>query len=554
MKEEVSSLRDYSFFFERYGEKYRWLVLMSVGLGTLATLMASTSVNVAIPTIMGAFGIGQDKAQWLSTGFLAASTVTMLMSSWCIKRFGIRATFFLSMIIFIFSSFLAALSNNIELLIFSRVMQGFASGFLLPLIMILISAVFPSNKQGLGMGVFGILAVMGPAVAPYVGGIVIDSFNWRTVFLIVLPMAIISVPLGLSLLPEHQIPKRKTPKYIKASSDPSSTDEKISNDNFDWLGITLLTISISVTLYALSNGQRQGWLSNSTLINITIGITTGIAFIWRQYHASSPLLDMRLFKSQLFCQGAIISFMYGAFMFSTMYTVPLFLQTIQNITPTNSGFALLPGGIVMMLVFPISGALSDRYPPHHIIAAGLLFFAFSTWIMINANNQTALIDFIFWIIIGRIGMALIMPPLNNVVVSDMPKELVNQAAGAVNFFRQLGGALGVNLISIILERQTYAHIDYITSTQHQGNSATMSFIANLQPELQQIGIESSQQNSVAVWILGKELYKQGLTHGFQDTFMVTTILTILTLIPTYIVYKTINKNKKFTKQAQEHHV
>lgn len=530
MLDKQPIVRNYQFYFDLHGEKYRWLVLMAVGLGTLANLMASTSVNVAIPTIMGAFGIGQDKAQWLSTGFLAASTVTMLMSSWSIKRFGIRVTFFTAMLIFIFSSFLAALSNNIEVLILSRVMQGCASGFLLPLIMILISAVFPANKQGLGMGVFGILAVMGPAVAPYVGGIVIDAFNWRAVFLIVLPMAIVSVPLGMALLPEHQ------------SQSLESDENTTENERFDWLGVFLLSISISITLFALSNGQKHGWLSNTTLLNLTLGISTAIAFIQRQYLTSSPLLDMRLFKNPLFCQGAIISFMYGAFMFSTMYTVPLFLQTIQNITPTNSGFALLPGGIVMMLVFPISGALSDRYPPHFIIAVGLLFFAYSTWLMVKADNQTALIDFIWWIIIGRIGMALIMPPLNNVVVYDIPKVLVNQAAGAVNFFRQLGGALGVNLISILLARQSSYHIDYFTSTQHQANSTTIEFIANLQPELQQVGIESSQQTSVAAWILGKELYKQGLTHSFQDTFMITTVITVFTLIPTYLVYKNI-KNK-----------
>jgi len=515
------TFQTYDSLFAQYGEKYRWLVMGGVGLGVFANLMASTSINVAIPAIMGTFGIGQDTAQWLSTGFLASATVGMLMAAWSIKRFGIRYTFLGAMLMFIASSLAGAISNSTELLIATRVFQGSASGFLLPLATVLISNVFPPNKQGMGMGIFGILAVMGPAMGPYLGGLVVDTFSWRAVFYLALPMAIISVPLGLELLPGHKLTEQ----------------ERKESANFDWLGLVLLSACISLTLVAISNGQREGWSSDATLIKLLLGTLSGITFVWHQYRVASPLLDMRLFQYKLFRQGALISFMYGAFLFSTMYTVPLFLQAVQDVSATSAGFAMLPGGLMMVVFFPISGALSDKYPPHYFIGIGLLLFAYSTLVMVDANKQTDLTTIIWWIVIGRIGMAFIMPPLNMVAIGHVPKELSHQASGAVNFFRQLGGAIGVNLISVYLERQSYFHLDYLTSTQHQGNSSSMEFVGKILPDIQQAGIEASQQTSIAAWVLGKELYRQGLTGGFQDSFGITAILTIIALIPTYFVGK-----------------
>jgi len=247
--------------FERYGERYRWIAIATIGLGTFAVLLMSTIVNVAIPEIMGAYGIGQSDAQWLSTGYLASSTVSMLMSSWCLNKIGIQNTFFWATLVFIGSSILGAASPNADILIFSRVIQGFSYGFFLPLSMYLMTRIFPPEQQGLGMGIFGILAVMGPAVGPYIGGITVDSLGWRAVFFIPLPLAILSLPMAVLFLP--------------------GADKSLKAGKLDWQGLIWLSIAIVHLLVGLSNGQKHGWNSDFVAFCLVITVISGLGFFTR---------------------------------------------------------------------------------------------------------------------------------------------------------------------------------------------------------------------------------------------------------------------------------
>jgi len=278
---------DIESLFERYGSRYRIFAVATIGFGAISTVLASTSVNVAIPKIMGVFGIGQDVAQWLSAGYLAAATVTMLITAWLTESFGVRNTFVGASVAFIASSLLGALSPNTDVLILARVLQGAASGIFMPLSMSVMSRLFPLEKQGLAMGIFGIIVVMAPALGPYTGGVLVDAFNWRYVFYLSLPMAIIALPMALLFLPERE------------SDGP--------RPKLDGLGLLLLSGFITLLLQGLSKGQKEGWSSNYILICFLLVFVSGVGFIYRQLRTSSPLLNLELFRYANFNASAIIA-------------------------------------------------------------------------------------------------------------------------------------------------------------------------------------------------------------------------------------------------------
>lgn len=514
-KPPAASIDTFESLFERYGKFYRALAVASVGMGAIATVLASTNINVALPSVMGAFGIGQEKAQWLSSGYLAASTVTMLMAAWMIQRWGIRWAFVFNMLTFIAGSLLGAVSPNPEVLIVARFIQGAAAGIFLPLAMVVLGRVFPPQQQGLAMGLFGIITVMAPAVGPVTGGILIDHFNWRFVFFLALPLALLSLPMAMLFLPDKENPDDKP------SLDIAST--------------TMLSLFVVALLLGLSNGQDKGWSSDYTLTCLLVVVVCAGGFIHRQLHIPAPLLNLSLFRFPSFCLAAVISVVLGAGLYGSTYTTPLFLQTIQGLNATNAGFVLLPAGLVLAIFFPITGFLSDRISPRLMIMSGLILFALSSYLMVPADRQTPTLDIIIWLIFGRLGLAMIMPALNVATLNPLPLHLVPQASGSSNFLRQMGGALGVNLSSIYLERRTALHMDSLAASQHQGNPQTTEMLGALREPLQQAGVDITTQDPLAFYILFQELGRQAMTAGFQDTFAVTTVVFLAAVFPaTYL--------------------
>ncbi len=503
---------------EKYGDKYRALAIAAVGSGTFVALLMSTIINVAIPDIMGAFGVDQSDAQWLSTGFLASSTISMLVSSWVINRFGVQNAFFFPSLAFIAGSMVATVSPNNEVLILARVIQGLAYGFYMPIAMYVMTRIFPPEKQGIGMAIFGVMAVLGPAIGPYLGGLAVDALGWRSVFYLPLPLALLSLPMTLWYLPGHVDPDNQSRLDIKS--------------------VLWLSIATTLILVGLSNGQRYGWNSDFVIFCLGAGGFAAFAFISQQLVSKDPLLNLRLFANRDFAYASIVSVLFGVGMFGGMYAVPLFLQTIQGITPTEAGLAMLPAGIVLTITFPIAGLLSDKLPTNWMVVLGMLLMAYGTAVMVMADRFTPFWTICWWLIISRIGMSAIMPSMSKAALISLPTVLLTQASGTINFVRQLGGAVGVNLTSVTLDRSTSAHMEYINNSQNEENVQTQTMIAQLIPELHQSGVDMASQQPLAAWIMQKELYRQAMSLGFQDTFLFMGIVVGIGVIPAYFLGRT----------------
>jgi DHA2 family multidrug resistance protein len=501
--------------FQRYGPAYRWLAIATVMLGAISAMLTTTSVNVAIPDIMGAFGIGQDRAQWLSTGALAAMTVGMVLNAWMTASFGQRRTFITALCIFAASLVIAGASPNENVLIACRIAQGAVAGLLQPFSMYTAFRVFPPERRGMAMGFFGMSVILGPALGPTLGGIMIEHYNWRAIFYVAVPVAAVAVLMGSLFLPQRE----ETGKRV----------------DFDWPGFLLVVTAIGCFLTGLSNGQRHGWHSDFIIGLFASALVAAAGFVYWELRTDRPLVNLKVLAVPQFTGAAIVAALFGVGLFGSTYLVPLFVQTVQHLTPFEAGLMLMPAGLAMGAMMPVCGYLSDRLPARNLIIAGLLCLAISAWWLASVDaNMT--FWFIAWcVLLSRAGLALIKPALNLAALRALRPELLGQGAGMINFARQLGGAFGVNALSVILDQRTFFHSDTLTAMQTAGNSATAELLRQVQALLAQGGASADLQVSGALHYLGRVVYAQAYTMGFRDSFLVIAVIFVLGLIPAWMM-------------------
>ncbi len=501
--------------FEHYGAAYKWLATATVMVGMLAVILSLTIVNVAIPDIMGNMGMEQTQAQWLSTGFLASMTATLLANAWVVETFGQRTASVWAMILFIVATIVGGLAPNETVLILARVVQGASAGIIQPLAMITVYQVFGAHERGKGMGILGLGVILAPATSPAIGGALVDLFSWRAVFFIALPMAFMGLVMALFFLPERYNDERRRP--------------------FDLPGFVLLSTAIFALLWGLSSGQRLGWQSDAILLALGGGGLASAVFIVHQLRSSSPLLNLRIFSSVHFASGALIAAMFGAALYGTTYLIPIFAQQVQGMAATSAGLLLMPAGLIMAVLFPISGVISDRFSSRALILTGLVCVAVSCFFLAEANVHTAFMLLAGWIILGRVGFALIMPALNAGALGALDPRQLAQGSGALEFSRNLGGTFGVNLLSVTLDRRTAFHEQSLNEEIRPDNVASQALFDRLGELMQQGGLSDAGQQLAAMDFLRQMIAIQAYTRGFQDSFMLLGLACALALIPAWIM-------------------
>ena len=425
----------------RYGENYRWWVLLTVMVGTMASIMASTIINVAVPDLSHVFHLGQERAQWLSAGFMAAMTWSMLTTPWLLARFGYRRTYVGVVLLLLTGGLVGGCSPWFGLVLAMRVVEGLAAGVLQPIPAIIVMRAFESHERGRAMGIFGFGVVLAPALGPSVGGVLVEWFGWRSIFFVVTPFCVAAVWLARRFLPLHG------PGDVPARSGAA----------LDWRGLAL----IAAALLALLNGmvelhgpsKRLGWAL------LALSVAALIAFVMYQRRARQPLMELRLFEHQAFSMGSVVAFIYGMGLFGSTYLVPVFMQLALHLPPSQAGAVLLPAGLVLAGTIPIASRFVDRIPVNRLVATGLLLLAASFLLMLTVGPATALLWIALWAIVGRIGLGCVLPSLNLGAMRGLPDPYITHGASTINFMRQLGGAVGISLVGIVLEWRLQAHAD-----------------------------------------------------------------------------------------------
>jgi DHA2 family multidrug resistance protein len=412
------------------------LITITVMLGLIMAIIDTTIVNVAINTIGGNLGATVDEVAWVATGYILANVVVMPLNGWLTALLGRKMFYATSLAVFTIASFLCGTAHSIWVLVFYRVLQGIGGGALQPTAQAILFETYPPEKRGAAMAIFGLGAMVGPAIGPTLGGWIVDNASWPLIFFINIPIGIVAFLMTLAFIPN--------PKYIARPKG-----------GIDWTGLSLLTVGLASLQYVLEQGERADWFSSDTIVILSfVSAFALITFVYKALRDRHPIVNLKVFKFRSFSIGSVLGIVMGFGLFGTALILPLFFQSILGFTAFDTGMALMPGALSTAVSMLIIGRLMNKIDGRWSIFGGILIFAWSTWLLGSLNTQAGYWD-VFWPrLIQGFALGFLFVPLTTITLSDVPIHEMAGATGVLTLLRQLGGSLGIAILTTMLTHQT----------------------------------------------------------------------------------------------------
>jgi DHA2 family multidrug resistance protein len=416
------------------------LVTLTVMLGLSMAIIDTTIVNVALTNMAGNLGATSDEIAWVATGYILANVVIMPLNGWLTALLGRQKFYAISLAIFTIASLLCGTARDVTTLVIYRVIQGIGGGALQPTAQSILFESFPMEKRGQGMAIFGIGAMVGPAIGPTLGGWLVDNYSWPLIFLINIPIGCVAFFMTLAFI--------RDPSYIKKPERGA-----------DWTGLGAMTIGIASLQYVLERGQRADWFNSSSIVILSIvSVVMLTFFIVRELRDPHPFVDLRVFRSPSFAAGNIIGVITGFGLYGLNLVLPLFYQTVLGFNAMQTGLALLPGAVATAISMLIATLSQRRIGTRATIVIGLLLFTWGCWWMGSLNQYVGYWD-VFWPR-GVQGFALgfIFVPLSTATLAAVDRADLPNASGLYTLIRQLGGGIGIAVLELLEQwREESAH-------------------------------------------------------------------------------------------------
>ncbi|MCL6603231.1 MAG: DHA2 family efflux MFS transporter permease subunit [Paenibacillus sp.] len=465
-------------------------IIAALLIGAFVALLNQTLMNVALPKMMEDLNILANTAQWLTTGFMLVNGVLVPISAYLVEKFTTRQLFITAMILFSIGTLVCAVGTGFEMIMVGRVIQAVGAGILMPLMNIVFLRIFPIEERGKAMGLMAVAMIFAPAVGPTLSGWVVQNYSWRVLFYIVLPLAIFSTLLGM-----------KTMQNVGKTTSPT----------LDKPGLILSTLGFGGLLYGFSDAGTEGWGSTIVIICLILGVVSLILFVVRELTTKNPLLEVRIFRYNMFTLTTIINIIVTMAMYSAMILLPIYLQTIRGFTPMESGLLLLPGAILMGIMSPVTGIVFDKIGARWLSVIGLAITVVTTWEFSQLTETTTFTHLILTYTARMFGMSMLMMPIVTAGLNQLPQRLSSHGTAMSNTLRTVGGALGIALFVSLMTNRVKS---FITDAVVSG--------------------AVSQKDKLAMAKLTQEANINGITHAFT----VATWVTVAALVLAFFIRKT----------------
>ncbi len=411
------------------------LVTATVMLGVVMAIIDTSIVNVALPNMAGNLGAATDEISWVATGYILANVVIMPLNGWLTALLGRKMFYAVSLAIFTVASFLCGTAHDVWTLVFWRVVQGIGGGALQPTAQAILFESYPPAKRGAAMAIFGMGAMVGPAIGPSLGGAIVDNFSWPLIFYINIPIGILAFVMTMLFI--------RDPAYI-VKPDRGA----------DWLGLGAMTAGIASLQYVLERGQREDWFSSASICTLTVvGIVSLGFFIVREVRDPRPFVDLKVFRSRSFTGATMIGIVSGFGLYGLNLVLPLFFENVLGFDALQTGNALLPGAIATALSMPIAGRLTSILDPRVEIGIGLAMFGVGSWWMGGLTGDAGFWDIFGPRVLQGFALGFLFVPLTTVALSDIAREKMANATGIYTLVRQLGGSLGIAILELVQTRR-----------------------------------------------------------------------------------------------------
>ena len=420
-----------------------WLIAVTVSLAAFMEVLDTAIANVALPHIAGNLGASNDQSTWVLTSYLVANAIVLPITGWLVSLFGRKRFFMACMGIFTVSSLFCGIAPSLGFLLLFRVLQGAGGGGLQPMAQAILADTFPPEKRGLAFSIYGITAVCAPAIGPTLGGWITDNASWRWIFLINLPVGLLTLALVLRLIqdPPHLVRRKR------------------SEIKLDYVGFSLLALGVGALQIMLDKGQEDDWFGSHFILMLAITAAVCLtALIFYEWFHKDPIVDVRLFKNANFATANMMMFMVGAVSFATTVLMPQYLQTLMGYTAQSAGMVLSVSAVLLLVELPLVGRLIGKFQLRYLIAFGWITLAIGMYI--STQQIDLLISFRSATLL-RIGqylpMGFIFVPATTAAYIGIQEDKSNAVAGLVNFTRNIGSSVGTSIVTTMIVRRSQIH-------------------------------------------------------------------------------------------------
>ncbi|MFO0594412.1 MAG: DHA2 family efflux MFS transporter permease subunit [Myxococcaceae bacterium] len=491
----------------------KWLVAVSVTFGTLMGAIDASIVNVALSQIRGAVGATVQEITWISTGFAIATVMVMPLTGFFGRLFGQKNVYLACLALFVVGSALCGIAWNLPSLVFFRAIQGFGAGALQPTEQAILRQTFPPKEQATAMALFAMAVMVGPALGPTLGGFIVDNFHWSWIFFINVPVGILGFFMVSRFVHE--------PEDLKAQARIEAERQR---KHMDWLGIALLWVCLISLQYVLEEGQADDWFESPLIVVMSMVCVTALAaFIARSLTAQAPAVNLRLFADRTFTSGTLAAAGMFAVMMSGMFLLPLFMQELLGFTATQSGLALMPRTLIMLVAMPFVARLYQHTSPAVLAGAGLLVNASGQLMLaslsLNSNSGAIMSS----LVMQGIGMSMMMVPLQTVALSTIPRERMADATGLSSLMRQVGGSLGVAMFATLLSRNGVFASAAVRAHLVAERPEVQARLRATEGGLLARGMDAAHAHEVALRSFGGAVARQAMVIAFDQLFVVGAI-------------------------------
>ena len=417
-----------------------WLSALGVMMATFMEVLDTSIANIALPHIAGSLSATPEEATWVLTSYLISNAIVLPTTGWLANHFGRKRVFMVCIALFTLSSALCGLAWSLPTLILARILQGVGGGAMVPIAQSIMLESFPRQKRGVAMAIFAQGVVVAPILGPTLGGWITDSYSWRWIFYINLPVGILALFMAQWLVED--------PPYIQRNKKAT----------IDYVGFGLLTVWLATLQILLDKGQEADWFGAEWVRWFTvISALAFFGFIWWEFTTDHPLVDLRVFKYRNFTLGLILMTTLGAILYGTTAQIPLFLQTLMGYPALQSGYALSPRGIAAFFTTFFVGRIVGRVRGRWLLCIGFSLLTVSSFMLSNLNLQVAQINVIWPSVVNGIAISFIFVPLTTATMSQLDQRQLGNATGLYNLTRNLGGSLGIAFVTTMLARGAQAH-------------------------------------------------------------------------------------------------
>jgi len=499
-----------------------WIIAMAVTLATFMEVLDTSIANVALPHIAGSLSAGQDESTWILTSYLVSNAIVLPLSGWLSSIVG-RKNFYMGCVaLFTISSFMCGLAPNLEILILCRVLQGAGGGGLQPSEQAILADTFPPAKRGMAFAVYGVAVVTAPAIGPTLGGWITDNFSWRWIFFINIPVGILSILLTSRLIQD--------PPYFRR--------RKLSETHIDFVGLGFVGLGLGTLQVVLDKGQRDDWFESRFITwMFLIAIVSLIFVVVWEWKNKDPIIDLHLFRDRTFGISNLLMFMLGFALLGSTLLLPLFMQTMLGYTAERSGLALMPGGFAIMLLLPLVGFLLSRYQPRWLLVFGLVVLSASLFHMTIFNLEMDFRTTVVARLLQAVGMAFLFVPINTAAYAFLPREKNNAASGLMNLARNMGGSVGISVVTTMLDRRTQVHVNDLSRNLNAGNPALLAMVRGAASAMQAHGASAAGATQRAYALIQGTVQRQATMLAYIDCFWFLGVAILLMVPAVFLMRK-----------------